>query len=71
MESSTGKERKFEGPVQGIAVSIYDVANMANFSAYKFPSISWKPPCDRCMELLRLGGFPAYDLFPHRVPTNI
>lgn len=40
MESSTGKERKFEGPVQGIAVNIRDVANMANFSAYKFPSTS-------------------------------
>lgn len=70
MESSTGKERKFEGPVQGFAVNICDVANMANFSAYKFPSTSWKPPCGRCMELLELGGFPAYDLFPHKAPKN-
>lgn len=31
MESSTGKERKFEGPVRGIAVNVREVAEMANF----------------------------------------
>ena len=57
MESSKGKERKFEGPVRGIAVNVREVAEMANFSSYKLPSTSWRAPCERCMELLSLGGF--------------
>lgn len=67
MESSTGTKRKFEGPVQGIAVNVHEVANMTDFTPYKLLPTSWRA---RCMELLNLGGFPACDMFPHSAPKS-
>lgn len=56
MGISTATKRMFEGPVQGIAVNVQDVATMAGFTHHKFPIPSWKGSCDNCMELLNFGG---------------
>jgi hypothetical protein len=61
---------RFEGPVRGMAVRVKKVVDKKEFELSSFDDSCWMAPCENCVELLTLGGYPPYDCFPHDKKTK-